>query len=62
MLDNSVRFIANNIDSGSVTTPSPGAYNPNGPMAYTSDWLTYSPYGTWGALGTLSGSDSAAYD
>lgn len=57
MLDNSVRFISNNIDTGSLTDPSPGAYSPNGPMQYTPDWTAGSPYGTWGAMGTLNGSD-----
>tara|TARA_R110002072_G_scaffold302710_2_gene487542 strand:+ start:20062 stop:21123 length:1062 start_codon:yes stop_codon:yes gene_type:complete len=46
LLDGSVRFISQNIDTGSLTTITPGRV------------MTPSPYGIWGALGTRSSSES----
>jgi prepilin-type N-terminal cleavage/methylation domain-containing protein/prepilin-type processing-associated H-X9-DG protein len=46
MVDGSVQFISENIDTGNVSAPAPPS-NSSGP----------SPYGVWGALGTKSGGE-----
>ncbi|MCG6155700.1 DUF1559 domain-containing protein [Rubinisphaera sp. ICM_H10] len=45
LADGSVRFISENIDSGDPSIPLPGS--PGGPTSGPS------PYGVWGALGTI---------
>ncbi len=57
MLDNSVRFMSNNVESGPSDALSPGAYRTNGPMKHTPDWNSESPHGVWGALGSSAGSE-----
>lgn len=57
MLDSSIRFVDNSIDAGSPDAVSPGAYRTNGPLKYTSDWQVESPYGIWGALGSIAGNE-----
>lgn len=50
MADGSVRFVSENINSGDRTSCSPGSTGCNvGPQ---------SPYGIWGALGTMSGGEA----
>ena len=62
MLDNSVRFISNNIESGPADAVSPGAYRLNGPMQHTPDWFCHSPHGVWGALGSIAGGEAPLND
>ena len=46
LVDGGVRFISGNIDTGNLTTVTPGRV------------MTPSPYGVWGALGTRSATES----
>jgi len=55
MGDGAVRFISENINTGNTTCPPPDS--PNNPPAGCPPRLTTSPYGIWGALGSVSGGD-----
>ncbi len=57
MLDSSVRFMSNNVESGPSDARSPGAYRTNAPMKHTPDWHSESPHGVWGAMGSIAGSE-----
>ncbi|TVQ03755.1 MAG: DUF1559 domain-containing protein, partial [Planctomycetaceae bacterium] len=48
LMDGSVRFISESIDTGNTSLPPPGAVNTG-----------MSPYGVWGALGSIQGGEPA---
>ncbi len=50
MADGAVKFITDSIDAGDQTAPVPQTDTPN---------TERSPYGLWGALGTLSSSEKS---
>ena len=52
MVDGSVHFISENIDTGNLTLPMPEAVT----------WGNPSPYGVWGAMGTAIGGESYSYE
>ncbi len=58
MLDLAVRFVTNDIDAGKSDLPSPGAYWHIGNLRYTPAWNAESPYGVWGALGTIAAGET----
>jgi prepilin-type N-terminal cleavage/methylation domain-containing protein/prepilin-type processing-associated H-X9-DG protein len=55
MVDGSVSFVSDSIDSGNLAAPMPGA-----PGAPAGSLGRGSPYGVWGALGTASGGEVAS--
>jgi len=55
MADGAVRFVSNNINTGNTTCPP--ANSNNGATSCTGGWGGPSPYGVWGALGSLAGGD-----
>jgi len=58
MLDGSVRFINDNIDSGdpTMTVQQTSQYGGGNPQEY----MGPSPYGVWGAMGTTRSGDAVA--
>ena len=57
MLDTSIRFVSDAIDTGSIDRASPGIYYNDGRLAQSENWEGASPYGTWGAMGTRDAGD-----
>lgn len=57
MGDGAVRFITSSIDTGNLSVPSPGTIAPGAPVAGSP-----SPYGLWGALGTIGNKETRSID
>lgn len=56
-VDGHVEFIADSIDRGDLTQLSPGYHDKNGRNVPTIDFQAASPYGVWGAMGTIAAGD-----
>jgi prepilin-type N-terminal cleavage/methylation domain-containing protein len=54
--DGAVRFISNSINTGNVTCPPPDG-DAGGGTPCMGGWRGPSPFGVWGSLGSMSGSD-----
>ena len=59
MADGAVRFISEAIDTGRTTCPAPDANGNSGATLCPNQvWFGPSPYGVWGALGSIAGNDT----
>ncbi len=57
MLDQSIRFISEGIDTGDLSKEAPGVFYDDGATFYSENWFTKSQYGTWGAMGSRNAND-----
>jgi type II secretory pathway pseudopilin PulG len=58
--DGSCRFITGTVDTGDLTQPDPLWYATGSYMQYWNVVTTPSPYGVWGALGSIAGNEATS--
>jgi prepilin-type N-terminal cleavage/methylation domain-containing protein/prepilin-type processing-associated H-X9-DG protein len=60
--DGAVTFVSDNVDGGTASAyPAPGKPDPSDSGAYPKRSTSLSPYGVWGALGTINGTEQVQF-